>query len=383
MYEEEIKTAIYWILEIVSLNKLLPSEINEQLSYCHAHTHSWFQPFGLIGLTLITINHIGNGGAIEDRKKWEKTLRWLLLLHLMLSALKMETQAGAWSSRDVPPGAALPGHRGSLQRGVDGLRCLLGNILKIAIPFLALHIGGNDEVRCLVLPEESWVPCCGQWALTGLLGLSTREWEATFRCQTWHLYEKTAALDSWTAADKHCLWSAAWSDSTRFWCFPCYVVPMLGCQMHSSESGLLAGLCSLISARWWGSWPERDRCYHPGDNSSTSASPAQNQDIVRAAMCLSVLMTSRCKGENTDAFQILSSIRSRWLRVLDLLWFIANSASVAAGLGLSLWAWRGHPTRGSHRMGCLRCCQAQQTPTKCCTAKSNYSLELKALLWLP
>lgn len=50
---------------------------------------------------------------------------------------------------------------------------------------------------------------------------------------------------------------------------------MLGCQMHSSESGLLAGLCSLISARWWGSWPERDRCYHPGDNSSTSASPAQ------------------------------------------------------------------------------------------------------------
>lgn len=45
--------------------------------------------------------------------------------------------------------------------------------------------------------------------------------------------------------------------------------------MQSGESELLAGLCSLISARWWGYWPERDKCYHSGDSSSTSASPAQ------------------------------------------------------------------------------------------------------------
>lgn len=206
MYGGEIKTAVYWILGIASWNKLLPSEINEQLSYCKPHTHSWFRPFGLIGLTLITWSHIGNRGAIEDGKTWGKYVRMAFTSPLL------------W-----------------------GLLC--------------------------------WVRCCGQWALTGFLGLSPREWEATLRKQTWHLYEQTAA---WIHGQPQTSIASEVQPQVMVQDFD--VSYVVWYQMQSGESGLLAGLCSLVSERWWGSWSERDRCYHPGDSSSTSTSPAQKSE---------------------------------------------------------------------------------------------------------
>lgn len=70
MYEEEIKTAVYWILEIVSLNKLLPPETTKWQSCRSSHTRSWLQPSCLIGLMLIVLEMRG----VTVDGKWEKCL---------------------------------------------------------------------------------------------------------------------------------------------------------------------------------------------------------------------------------------------------------------------------------------------------------------------